>query len=274
MSGRVHGGRSVGGTGHDRTLSSAHPVLVTATRSGPGRTAAWATPRSPRRVIVAVCRTPCRSMCTRWCPICATRSGPTTSWSTRPRCACTATTPRRSAATRHLWCASPPGPMAWSGWCGRFVATASRSWRAGSGTGLAGGAVPLDGAVVISTTRMDRVLSVDVDARVAWVQPGVLNLDLTRSLRPHGLHFAPDPSSQQACTIGGNVANNSGGPHCLAYGVTSAPRPGGGGGARRRRRRRAGWRGGRNPGLRPAGRVRRWRGHAGHRHGRRRATHP
>jgi len=92
----------------------------------------------------------------------------------------------------------------------------------GSGTGLAGGAVPLDGAVVISTTRMDRILSVDAAARVAWVQPGVLNLDLSRSLRHHGLHFAPDPSSQQACTIGGNVANNSGGPHCLAYGVTSA----------------------------------------------------
>jgi glycolate oxidase len=81
---------------------------------------------------------------------------------------------------------------------------------------------PLDGAVVIATTRMDRILSVDPVDRVAWVQPGVLNLDLTRSLRHHHLHFAPDPSSQQACTIGGNVANNSGGPHCLAEGVTSA----------------------------------------------------
>jgi len=92
----------------------------------------------------------------------------------------------------------------------------------GSGTGLAGGAVPLGDAVVIATTRMDRVLSIDAEHRVAWVQPGVLNLDLTRQLRPLGFHFAPDPSSQQACTIGGNVANNSGGPHCLAYGVTSA----------------------------------------------------
>ncbi len=92
----------------------------------------------------------------------------------------------------------------------------------GSGTGLAGGAVPLDGAVVVSTTRMDRILSVDPAARIAWVEPGVLNLDLTRAVRRHGLHFAPDPSSQQACTIGGNVANNSGGPHCLASGVTSA----------------------------------------------------
>jgi len=92
----------------------------------------------------------------------------------------------------------------------------------GSGTGLAGGAVPVEDSVVIVTTKMDRVLSVDPDDRVAWVQPGVLNLDLTRHLARWGLHFAPDPSSQQACTIGGNVANNSGGPHCLAYGVTSA----------------------------------------------------
>ncbi|MFP3901030.1 MAG: FAD-binding oxidoreductase [Acidimicrobiia bacterium] len=92
----------------------------------------------------------------------------------------------------------------------------------GSGTGLAGGAVPVGGPVVIVTTKMDRILDIDPGERVAWVQPGVVNLDLTRALAPHGLHFAPDPSSQQACTIGGNVANNSGGPHCLAYGVTSA----------------------------------------------------
>jgi glycolate oxidase len=92
----------------------------------------------------------------------------------------------------------------------------------GSGTGLAGGAVPVDGAVVIVTTAMDRIVDVDVEARVAWVEPGVLNLDLTRAVAGHGLHFAPDPSSQQACTVGGNVANNSGGPHCLSYGVTSA----------------------------------------------------
>ncbi len=92
----------------------------------------------------------------------------------------------------------------------------------GSGTGLAGGAVPVDGAVVISTTRMNRILSVDVEHHLAWVEPGVINLDLTRALAPLGVHFAPDPSSQQACSIGGNVANNAGGPHCLAYGVTSA----------------------------------------------------
>lgn len=92
----------------------------------------------------------------------------------------------------------------------------------GAGTGLAGGAIPLGGPVVVSTGRMNRVLSVDVDNRVAWVEPGVINLDLSRALQPLGFHFAPDPSSQQVCTLGGNVANNSGGPHCLAYGVTDA----------------------------------------------------
>jgi glycolate oxidase len=91
----------------------------------------------------------------------------------------------------------------------------------GSGTGLAGGAVPLDDAVVIVTTKMNRILAVDPEARVAWVEPGVLNLDLTKHVARYGLHFAPDPSSQQSCSIGGNVAMNSGGPHCLAYGVTS-----------------------------------------------------
>ncbi len=91
----------------------------------------------------------------------------------------------------------------------------------GSGTGLAGGAVPVNQPVVIVTTKMDRVLEVDLDERVAWVEPGVLNLDLSKAVARHGLHFAPDPSSQQSCSIGGNVATNSGGPHCLAYGVTS-----------------------------------------------------
>ena len=92
----------------------------------------------------------------------------------------------------------------------------------GSGTGLAGGAVPPEGAVVIATTKMNHILSVDAAARRAWVEPGVLNLDLSRAVAVHGLHFAPDPSSQQTCSIGGNVANNSGGPHCLAEGVTNA----------------------------------------------------
>ena len=92
----------------------------------------------------------------------------------------------------------------------------------GAGTGLAGGAVPCDEPVMVVLTRMDRILEVDVARRLAWVEPGVVNLDLSRHLAGTGLHFAPDPSSQQSCTIGGNVANNSGGPHCLLYGVTSA----------------------------------------------------
>jgi glycolate oxidase len=91
----------------------------------------------------------------------------------------------------------------------------------GSGTGLAGGAVPPDGAVIVVLTKMNRILSVDVPNRMAWVEPGVLNLDLSKQMAVHGLHFAPDPSSQQSCSIGGNVANNSGGPHCLAEGVTN-----------------------------------------------------
>ncbi len=106
------------------------------------------------------------------------------------------------------------------------VRVANRHGRAvsprGAGTGLAGGAAPLGRPVVLSMTRMDELVEIDFDNGVAWVQPGVVNLDLTRALAPHGVHYAPDPSSQAACTIGGNVANNSGGPHCLAYGVTSA----------------------------------------------------
>jgi glycolate oxidase len=94
----------------------------------------------------------------------------------------------------------------------------------GSGTGLAGGAVPVGDLepVVVVTTKMNRILEVDEDERVAWVEPGVLNLDLSHAVAHLGLHFAPDPSSQQSCSIGGNVATNSGGPHCLLYGVTSA----------------------------------------------------
>ncbi|MEX1208998.1 MAG: FAD-linked oxidase C-terminal domain-containing protein [Acidimicrobiia bacterium] len=89
----------------------------------------------------------------------------------------------------------------------------------GAGTGLSGGAVPSEPAVLIVTTRMTGV-EVDAANRTAWVEPGVINLDLSRLTEPFGLHFAPDPSSQAACTIGGNVANNSGGPHCLAEGTT------------------------------------------------------
>jgi len=89
----------------------------------------------------------------------------------------------------------------------------------GSGTGLAGGTVPETPAILLVTTRMNQV---EVDARnqTAWVGPGTINLDLSNHVVSLGLHFAPDPSSQAACTIGGNVANNSGGPHCLADGST------------------------------------------------------
>jgi hypothetical protein len=92
----------------------------------------------------------------------------------------------------------------------------------GAGTGLSGGAIPLGAPIVVVVTKMNEIVEVDVDNRIAWVEPGVVNLDLTRYLHRSGFHFAPDPSSQQVCTIGGNVANNSGGPHCLAYGVTNA----------------------------------------------------
>ncbi|MDK1017369.1 MAG: FAD-linked oxidase C-terminal domain-containing protein [Actinomycetota bacterium] len=92
----------------------------------------------------------------------------------------------------------------------------------GAGTGLAGGAVPVDPGLLIVLTRLNRVHEVDEIGRTAWVGPGVINLDLSRQVEPLGLHFAPDPSSQQACTIGGNVATNAGGPHCLADGTTVA----------------------------------------------------
>jgi glycolate oxidase len=92
----------------------------------------------------------------------------------------------------------------------------------GAGTGLAGGAVPPDGAVVVSMMTMNRIREIDPVGRTAWVEPGVLNADLSRATARFGLHFAPDPSSQQSCSIGGNVGNNSGGPHCLSAGVTSA----------------------------------------------------
>lgn len=91
----------------------------------------------------------------------------------------------------------------------------------GSGTGLTGAAVPLEGAVVLSTARMTRIREVDESVPCAWVEPGVLNLDISTAVNDRGLHFAPDPSSQAACSIGGNVATNSGGPHCLSAGVTS-----------------------------------------------------
>jgi glycolate oxidase len=91
----------------------------------------------------------------------------------------------------------------------------------GSGTGLAGGAVPAEGGIVLSLARLDRILKIDLANRIAIVEPGVINLDVTKAVAKDGYFYAPDPSSQAACSIGGNVANNSGGPHTLAYGVTT-----------------------------------------------------
>ncbi len=90
----------------------------------------------------------------------------------------------------------------------------------GSGTGLAGGAVPIRGGVVVVLTRMDRIIEVDARDRIAVVQPGVINLALQEACAVQGLFYAPDPSSQRICTLGGNIASNSGGPHTLAHGST------------------------------------------------------
>src|SRR4051794_18147328 len=90
----------------------------------------------------------------------------------------------------------------------------------GAGTGLSGGALPVADGIVISLARMNRVLATDVDAGQVVVEPGVTNLDVTRAVAAEGFYYAPDPSSQQVCTIGGNVAENSGGAHCLKYGFT------------------------------------------------------
>jgi glycolate dehydrogenase FAD-linked subunit len=90
----------------------------------------------------------------------------------------------------------------------------------GAGTGLSGGSIARTGGIILAFARMNRILEIDVPNLRATVQPGVVNLDLSTALTPHGFYFAPDPSSQKACTIGGNVAENSGGPHTLALGVT------------------------------------------------------
>ena len=90
----------------------------------------------------------------------------------------------------------------------------------GAGTGLSGGALPVADGIVISLAAMNRVLEVDLDAGEVVVEPGVTNLEVTQAVAGEGFYYAPDPSSQQVCTIGGNVAENSGGAHCLKYGFT------------------------------------------------------
>ena len=91
----------------------------------------------------------------------------------------------------------------------------------GSGTSLSGGSLPIAGGIVIALNRLNRILRLDAAQRIAVVEPGVVNTQVTLAAAPHGLHYAPDPSSQMICTIGGNVAFNSGGAHCLKYGMTS-----------------------------------------------------
>ena len=91
----------------------------------------------------------------------------------------------------------------------------------GAGTGLSGGALPVEGCIVIGTSRMRRILEVDLDSGFIRVEPGVINLDVSRAVDAAGFYYAPDPSSQSVCTIGGNVAENSGGAHCLKYGFTA-----------------------------------------------------
>lgn len=92
----------------------------------------------------------------------------------------------------------------------------------GAGTGLSGGAVAPDGGVIIELARMNRILHIDYENRLAVVEPGVINIMLSRAVADEGLFYAPDPSSQISCTIGGNVAENAGGPHCLKYGMTAS----------------------------------------------------
>ncbi len=91
----------------------------------------------------------------------------------------------------------------------------------GAGTGLSGGALADPSAVLIVLTRLNRILTLDPTHRLAVVEPGVVNARLSAAAAPFGLHYGPDPSSETACTVGGNVAENAGGPHCLKYGVTA-----------------------------------------------------
>src|SRR4051812_41732398 len=91
----------------------------------------------------------------------------------------------------------------------------------GAGTGLSGGAIPVEGGIMVAFARMNRILEIDLENERAVLQPGVVNLDITLAVEGNGYFYAPDPSSQRACTIGGNVAENAGGPHTLAYGVTT-----------------------------------------------------
>jgi len=91
----------------------------------------------------------------------------------------------------------------------------------GAGTGLSGGALALNSGVVIEMARMRKILRIDRENQLAVVQPGVVNLQVSRAVAPYGLYYVPDPSSQPTCTIGGNIAESAGGIHCLKYGTTT-----------------------------------------------------
>lgn len=126
-----------------------------------------------------------------------------------------------TAYTRRPWIAVLPGTVEEV----RQVLRLCREYRIpvvarGAGTGLSGGALPLEDGVLLSLTKFDRILAIDPVNRFARVEPGVRNLAISEAAAPHGLYYAPDPSSQIACSIGGNVAENSGGVHCLKYGLT------------------------------------------------------
>lgn len=137
-------------------------------------------------------------------PLAAFESDGLTAFAVRPRAVVIAETEQEVAATVRV--------------CDRHrVPYVAR----GSGTSLSGGSLPHREGIVIALNRLNRILRIDAEERIAVVQPGVINLAVSRAAAPFGLYYAPDPSSQQVCTIGGNLAFNSGGAHCLKYGMTS-----------------------------------------------------
>ena len=163
---------------------------------------------------------------------------------------CDGWTLAQAGARTSSCCRAPPSRRRRS--CASCTGTASPFVPRGAGTGLSGGCLPLDAPVMICTSRLNRIVEIDLANRRAVVEAGVVNLAVTRAVAAHGLLYAPDPSSQSACTIGGNVAENSGGPHTLKYGVTTNHVLGRRAGAARRRGRRARRGDGGRAGLRPA----------------------
>ncbi len=172
---------------------------------------------------------------------------------------------RVQATADGRWCCPSPRSR-----CGRCCAPAANStfrWsRAAPAPACRAARCRTRSGVVLALAKLNRILSLDPIARTARVQPGVRNLAISEAAAPHGLYYAPDPSSQIACTIGGNVAENSGGVHCLKYGLTVHNVLRVRGADDRRRGARARQRGARRPGSRPAVAGDRLRGHAGRGH--------